>query len=91
MSDSPSTESRDDLADNMRLRPSPYHDASAVTAIKAGVDVCWNCHAPVVHVSQFTDVPMGETYVRICNSTECAKAVIEERRMSLDGATIIEK
>jgi len=82
------TQTHDELADDVVLRPSPFHEGKTAVAFKSGVDVCWNCHTPVVHVSLFTDVPMGTTFVRLCNGIECAKAVMEERRMSTDGRSV---
>jgi hypothetical protein len=80
----------DALADSMHLQPSPFLGGlQAAVAVKGGINVCWNCHKPVVSEGSFVDVPMGETFVRLCHADACAEAVIEEKSMSMDGATIV--
>lgn len=78
-----------ELADTMHLQPSPFLACQAAVAVKGDVNVCWNCHRPVVVPGSFVDVPMGSTAIRVCIREECAEAIIEERRMSTDGATIV--
>jgi len=76
------------LADNMRLRESPFFSSSAAVAQIGDHDVCWCCHDPVIIHGSFVDVPMGDTYVRICKKKKCGEALVEEVRMSTDGKTI---
>jgi len=67
------------LADTLNLRPSPYHAQKAAVAEKDGLDVCWSCFIPVVDPTQFIDIAMGGTFMRLCKSKDCLDRVRAEK------------
>lgn len=62
----------EDLADDVETRPTADGRRAAV-AVKAGVDVCWNCFDVLI---EFADIPMGHATIRVCKTRECVRAVM---------------
>lgn len=61
------------LADDVKLYHSQAFGKDAAVAVKGGNQVCWNCFA--ILGGNFTDLVMGHSPVRFCNSKQCHKKV----------------